>query len=315
MAVLKMLKLYFYRLLNADHYEYLREFRAMIAEAGAFFKSTVANLLPPFDTALAKEKALVEWERGSALTPLIAEADDAVDKDLIVIRKLVDVAVYGGGANGEAGKRLKIALGHHGNITRKRYLAELGEVFALIDSLLTTHAADVALLGLGPQVSKLKADFDSFAALLKERDSQRENKPAGTFPAVRKEIEASYHELEASINSGARLGLSQDFGMFITKINPLIARTNTQSERKPRKDIALAQPEGIPNQLYNGGRRITPIPKVFYVTPEGNIELVLGLDFTVSYKNNCDVGVATLIIKGINSYKGKLAVTFMIERA
>jgi hypothetical protein len=48
--------------------------------------------------------------------------------------------------------------------------------------------------------------------------------------------------------------------------------------------------------------------------PDGNIELILGLDFTVSYKDNCEVGTATLIIKGINSYKGKKLVTFIIER-
>jgi hypothetical protein len=110
------------------------------------------------------------------------------------------------------------------------------------------------------------------------------------------------------------MGTSADFAAFITKINPLIERVNVQFHRKPKKDIVLAQPEKIPNQLYNGGGQITPIPKVFYNTPKGNIELVLGLDFTVSYKNNREVGTATLTIKGINSYKGKKLVTFMIER-
>jgi hypothetical protein len=306
----------FSRLRNAEHYEYFREFRAAIAEAGEAVVTALAPLLGPYDAWFAKERQLAEREYKSALTPLIADADRTVCKDLVVIRKLADVAVYGGGGKGEAGKRLQIALGHHGYISQKRYLAELGEVSVLLDSFHGEHAGDVVLLGLGPQVSKLQTDCDSFAALLKERDSQRENKPREKFAAVRKEIEAVSREMVKIINAGALIGPSKaQFEAFITKINPLIERFKAQSRRKPRKDIALALPEGIPAQLYDGGRQITPIPKVFYVTPEGNIELVLGLDFTVSYKNNRDVGTAALIIKGINSYKGTKLVTFMIERA
>ncbi len=56
------------------------------------------------------------------------------------------------------------------------------------------------------------------------------------------------------------------------------------------------------------GRKIEPVPEIY----DGGYKLRKGSDYTVTYENNIDVGVATAIIKGRGSYKGTKKVNFTI---
>ena len=59
------------------------------------------------------------------------------------------------------------------------------------------------------------------------------------------------------------------------------------------------------------GKKMTPTPKITYK----GMTLKKGTDFTVTYKNNKNVGVAKAIIKGKGNFKGKVTKTFKIVRA
>jgi hypothetical protein len=72
--------------------------------------------------------------------------------------------------------------------------------------------------------------------------------------------------------------------------------------------------EKIPDQAYFGGKPITPIGRTFYQTGTETIELKFTIDYEVSYKNNTDVGQATLIVHGKGKYTGQVATTFYITR-
>lgn len=71
--------------------------------------------------------------------------------------------------------------------------------------------------------------------------------------------------------------------------------------------ISKASVKGIKNQAYTG----QAIEQQFSVK-YGKQELMEGVDYTVGYENNIEIGIATLIITGIGSYSGVKKVAFKI---
>ncbi|MBQ2041417.1 MAG: hypothetical protein II482_04645, partial [Lachnospiraceae bacterium] len=74
------------------------------------------------------------------------------------------------------------------------------------------------------------------------------------------------------------------------------------------KDLGGAKIADIPDQTYTG-TYVDPAPKV---TLDGKT-LVRGTDYTVSYKNNVNVGTAKAIIEGKGAYTGKITKDFKIK--
>ena len=89
----------------------------------------------------------------------------------------------------------------------------------------------------------------------------------------------------------------------------------TEAEPSPS---GIATPTPIPNagfsveevyaQTYTGGKITQPDMKVFY---DGQL-LVKGVDYSVSYRNNTNAGIATVIIKGRGNYNGTYEHDFTI---
>lgn len=77
-----------------------------------------------------------------------------------------------------------------------------------------------------------------------------------------------------------------------------------------RKNISDSSISGISNKTYTGSA-IKPIPTV---TINGKT-LTNGTDYTVSYKNNTNVGTATVTITGKGGYTGTVSKTFKIKAA
>ena len=71
------------------------------------------------------------------------------------------------------------------------------------------------------------------------------------------------------------------------------------------KSISIAN---IYNKQYTG-KGITQNPKIIY---DNSYTLKEGTDYTVSYSNNINVGLATIIIKGMGNYKGTIEKRFQI---
>ena len=66
----------------------------------------------------------------------------------------------------------------------------------------------------------------------------------------------------------------------------------------------------IANKAYTG-KKLTPPPSITY----NGMTLKKGTDYTVTYRNNKNAGVAKAIIKGKGNYKGKVTKTFKIVKA
>ncbi|MBR3318084.1 MAG: hypothetical protein IKG21_09750, partial [Atopobiaceae bacterium] len=76
-----------------------------------------------------------------------------------------------------------------------------------------------------------------------------------------------------------------------------------------KASVAKAEVTGLGKWVYNGkAKRPSPTVKV------GGRTLQKGTDYTVSYKNNVNVGTATVTITGKGNYKGTRSVTFKIVK-
>ena len=75
------------------------------------------------------------------------------------------------------------------------------------------------------------------------------------------------------------------------------------------KDINTLTISDITDKIYTG-KLITPEIKIF---DDSNL-LVKGVDYTLSYYNNLEIGTATLQIKGIGNYRGTVNKTFNIVK-
>jgi len=77
---------------------------------------------------------------------------------------------------------------------------------------------------------------------------------------------------------------------------------------KGKQNISNTKIEGIKNKEYTGNAR-----KLNIVVKDGNVTLKNGADYTVSYKNNKKVGIATVVITGKGNYTGTVTKTFKIN--
>jgi hypothetical protein len=74
-------------------------------------------------------------------------------------------------------------------------------------------------------------------------------------------------------------------------------------------NLAGAVTEPLPTHTYTG-KAITPIPVLYY---EGK-ELTFAVDFSLTYKNNVEVGEATVIMHGKGRFNGQHIRKFNIAR-
>lgn len=83
--------------------------------------------------------------------------------------------------------------------------------------------------------------------------------------------------------------------------------TITKNFKITPKSIAEVNISSIEKQIYTG-TEIKPIIQI----SDGSSKLVLDKDYTISYSNNTNIGMATIKINGINNYQGTISKNFEI---
>lgn len=111
--------------------------------------------------------------------------------------------------------------------------------------------------------------------------------------------------------TGDALAAIKDAGDYVIVITGNGNFTGTRNVKvtvtNDYKDASKLTVTKIPNQQYTGG-----VIKPELTVKDGKNPLVLGEDYTVTYKNNKAVGTATAIITGKGNYLGTKRVTFNI---
>jgi len=310
---MKVLKITTERLRNELHFQLMEVFSERIGQ----YKDVVAlvtALLNLFYTLLALEKLLLDASRKIPLTEQLATADARIDRIIVGIRATITAALHHFDQTVVAAavildKRLK----EFGKINSKAYQAESSAVQILLRDFLQQYAVEVAKLQLGPWVTELNLAELEFSSLSLERTDIIVELPKEKLPDVRHDIDAIYHKIIEAVEADTVSNGDATCGEFIEKFN-IDLEPYKDFTHRVRHDIEHAVAVPIPVQQYTG-KAIIPIPEVHYVH-EGKptVELVFSVDFTVTYKENVNVGDAEIIIHGKGKYKGQKTVTFNIAR-
>jgi hypothetical protein len=306
------------RFRNETHYEFLVVYGNLLDQY-----PEVKELLPPelyeaFTTLLRLEGILVDAMRKSNYTQKIADADHRVDGDIASLREIITAATrHFNPPVAEAAKILLNRLQSFGDISKKSYEAETAAVNLLIADLKSGHyEKEVALVGIDQWVLELEAAEKEFEELLAKRNAETAEKPQQRLKDVRREIDGKYDRMNDIIDANAILKAGV-YDHFIARLNAEITYFNDHANRHAKKDLGAGDHtvvEPIPTQTYTG-KPLAVIPKVHYREDEKpTVELVFATDFTVTYKNNTEVGTANLVIHGKGKYRGQKTVTFNIAR-
>ena len=300
------------------HFRFFTRLAELLAGAGDDLKAAVAPLLPEFNRWLAEEDALTDWVRRSALTREIAEAAAEVHRVAVGINAIVQTGRHATAPDvKQSADHVRNMLKNYGNMTRKSYAELAGEAAKVLEQFAGPYAADVASLNMATWVQQLQTALDTFDSLIYERNAEQGRKPPRRAREVRKGIEGVYHRMKTVINANAGAGTSSDFTAFIDLLNATIDHLKAEFHRVV-KDLGepgrtLIEPLAI--QEFTGFP-VTPLPVVYYSHADDKpaVKLFLGKDFSVTYRNNIDAGMATLIVHGKGRYKGKTSTAFYIEK-
>jgi hypothetical protein len=312
----KLNAILFHFLPNAAHYNFTAIVRTALENASANVKEALGDLLTQFILWNNKEFAALEWLRKSVLTEKIAEADHRLDRAIVALNAQVHALEYSLTTDiAEAAHRMSLMLNSYGKVYNKPYDEEIGDVRLILGQFNGPFADEVASLGVAALCSEIDAAFTEFNNLFEERGAETLNKPDISLRQVRREEDRVYHQITVLLNAGAAMG-TPGFAEVIDRLNPDIEHMNEQFHRA-KKDLGTGNHtvvEPIETQPYTE-KPVTVIPKVYY-REEGKptVQLSLGSDFSVTYKNNINVGTAELIIHGKGAYKGQFTVKFNIAR-
>ncbi|MDR3245142.1 MAG: DUF6261 family protein [Prevotellaceae bacterium] len=310
---MKFLSLRLSRLLSEEHFQFMKLFTQLL-DRFPVIKSLVVTLYALFVDLLAQESQLVDAERGSAFSHLIAEADARIDRTVVGINSTVNAGLHHFDPVVVASaERIHVRMKAFGNIEGKSYEGESAAVGILIDDLRGKFSGDVTLLSLAVWIDELEAAHVNFDQLFEQRNVEWADKPDTGLRDIRRQMDDTYRQMTERIAAAATLDDTGTFTEFVRQLDREITYFNEHSPHHARKDISNVAVGDIPPQTHTG-EQVIVIPDVFY-TEEGQqtVKLVFAKDFTVTYRNNVEVGTAELVLHGKGRYRGSKTVTFNIR--
>jgi hypothetical protein len=314
---MKVSKIYFVHLRNEAHYQYLLVGRELIDGDGNVSQILV-DLLPPFYDLIALEGTLVDVVRSSEYTEELADADRRRDRCIVGINSSIEAALHHfDAAVVQAAHRLEGRMkAFRGEIEKKAYEEESAAVKILVADFLNAYSDAVATVGIGAWVTELSAAQNVFEQLYVARLEEWGARPQANIKDVRREVEANYREIVERIEAHSVIS-PQTYDAFIETFNRNVQYFNEHAHHHARKDLGVGEHtvvEPIATQQYTE-KAVTPLPKAYYREDgKPTVELVFAKDFSLTYKNNINVGTAEVTLHGKGAYKGQKTVTFNIAR-
>jgi hypothetical protein len=259
---------------------------------------------------------LIRQERASEYTPEIAGFDKTRDGRFSELKREAKAAEKSSvPEKAAAGKILMAHLRPFWDINTLRLTDQTTQAKAFLDRYVADQAAIAAVATLG--LVTVMGDFASANTRLAELYNQRaEEMGTAKLPSassVKKDVVAAYDDfctaIEITLSATPGAGLQALFN----ELNDLrIKYISHLPKSLGEGDHCVIEP--IDTQKY-AERPVTPIPTVHYREDgKPTVQLSLGKDFDVTYRNNTNVGMAEITIHGKGAYKGSKSTTFMIAR-
>jgi hypothetical protein len=278
----------------------------------------------PYKELVAEEESVLDMIFGSRLTAKIEALDAERDH---LYRGLADV-VKGDLNHYDPAKRAAAAvvegvLKHYGDATRRPMNEQTSVVYDVIRELNEpANLPLVTLLELPAWLTRLGEVNRQLELAMGERFEELSKRPEQRMQVIRKEVDKQLRAILDKVEAMGRTGSPFFNPAFVKEVNELMLyykdlHAREAGRRRPVRDISTDKHlvvETINAQPYTG-KAVTPIPRVYlHEADKADVELVFAKDFSVTYKNNVEVGMAHLVIHGTGDYKGKVDVTFNIAR-
>jgi hypothetical protein len=280
------------------------------------------DLLTAYIQALQQEQRVYKWLRKSEWTAKKADADHARDrtfKGIVAIVK-TDMNHFDPSIRDNA-LHVHNLLAAYGNLTKADYDAETANIDSLVARLTgEEYYNSVQALNLTGWVNELHEQNELFKSYVDDAAQEKIEKPEIAPIAARSQTDNALKQITNRITSLVILNGKDAYAGFIAEFNVLADHYNNivhehYGRLHARTDIAPAAIDAIPPQPFTG-KPVFVIPSLtLTVEKEGKqiiLQPVFSEDFTVAYKNNVNLGTATLIIKGIGKYTGEIITTFNI---
>ncbi len=200
--------------------------------------------LPLYDKVDLALKKIVK----SAITEQIQEADRARDEIWKGLTESNTTALrhFNTGVR-EAAKRLQIVFDTYGNIARKSLNEQTSATYNILQELEGQYAPDVAIVGLGPWVTELKARNIAFTGLVRDRVDESSLKVDIALRKARVQLDEKYHAIVERVNALVVVEGAANYEPFIRKLNINIAKyafLAMQASRRGKKKGENTQAEG-----------------------------------------------------------------------
>ena len=241
----KPLTLVFRKLHNAEHFQYMTEFRDLLIHFNpAALK--IMKLFTPFMNLYTLQDVCFMIIRKSNFTELLNDADRYRDSLWKVLINMIDAATKHFSADVvAAAKRVKVVADTYGNLANLPKDKETSLLFNFTDELMVNYAADIELIGATAALANLKESNDKYELIVKERDAQTAQKPDEKMKDIRVDIEEAYYDIVGAVEALGKLTdieiEQKRYDGFITELN--VVATRYKNLIAQREGVATAKKE------------------------------------------------------------------------
>jgi hypothetical protein len=267
-----------------------------------------AKTVTRLNSNFSEMKSEVDKSRRSPLTEAVKKANDECDATLNDIKRSAKSSEQSTvPVKADAGKTMMFFLQPFWNLNKEPLASQI----EMTKELLLRYNNQPAL-----QAAAQTLNFDALFPTLGQQ-----NTALGTLYTQRMNEQLA----ESPAANNLRGVIAEDYNGF----SDIVVKTVNQEQAPPaivelfnqmdylrkkysaltpaRINIAAVVTEPIATQMYTG-KAITPIPVAFY----GGTELTFAKDFSLTYKNNIKLGVATVILHGKGRFTGSYELKFNI---
>jgi hypothetical protein len=281
----------------------------VVESQASLLGDTGIRLVAKLRTDATAMKTELDKPRSSLLTTPIKQANNVCDATLDDIKRSIKTgrkSTVAGKAS--AGETLEHFMKPFWRLNKKPLLSQISMTGELLSRYMNdpalqqaaqTLAIDDLFNILAPQNNKLSILYNQRLA-----EYGVETSTASDFrEIVAKDYNAVCNVLVCAVNT------EPVQATLVTVFNETNDIRKKYSALSPAKiDISDALTEPLPSHTYTG-KAITPIPVMYYEEKE----LVFTVDFSLTYKNNVEVGEATVIMHGKGRFNGQHVRKFNIN--
>jgi hypothetical protein len=229
---------------NDEHYNFHTDVNGLITYFTAASLLIVAEYAT-YSPLLEDEGVALNIVRKSSYSQALSESDKVRDNTIFGMDEAISSGLRHFNAEiREAAKRLKILRDSSGNIARKAYSKESGDVIKLLADLRGPHATDVTAARIGEWVDELEVDQNNFVATQNHRYDEAGEKTRLRMKEVRIEVDEAYRTLVNKINALIIVNGEAPYVDFVNKLNLRIeAYTNNLAIYKGRSKTTVPAEE------------------------------------------------------------------------